>query len=158
MTKVYSAGARGYRNVTTGVGRLLLVMGGAWLMFRPKEAPKRVYRERISNPAITYYSDIGAMGLQTKDIENNETIIGARDQIQLTYSLSNVKSNLARIKYGDTTRELESPNGIPFTFTISKSTVIAELDKNGYLQVEVSVVPASTQADTHSVSFRYEGA
>jgi hypothetical protein len=158
MTRVYNAGVRGYRNITTGAGKLVLLITGAYLLWRPKETPPKIYKEQIANPSVTYYSDIGAVGLQAKELKGGETIVGARDQIQLTYSLSNVKSHLAQIKFGDTTRELESPDGIPFTFTISKSTVIAELDKNGYLQVQISVVPASTQADAHAVSFRYEGA
>ena len=37
MSKIYSPGARGYLNITTGVGRLLLVIGGAYLIFKPKE-------------------------------------------------------------------------------------------------------------------------
>ena len=36
--------------------------------------------------------------------------------------------------------------------------VINELNNNGYLQIEVSVLPGPSQADTRPIRFRYEGA
>ena len=64
----------------------------------------------------------------------------------------------ATIKYGNKEEVIESPQAFPVSFTISKSTVIEELDTNGYLQVQISVTPASAQAEVRTVTFRYEAA
>ena len=161
MTKIYHPGARGYINITTGVGRLLLVLGGAYLMFKPKEVievkenPYSNFMERLE---MTYYSGISTEGVKTTEVKDGDIIQGARDQIQVSYRVTGVEFGSAKITYGDTEEVIESPEGFPISFTISKSTVIEELDKNGYLQVQISVTPASAQAEVRTVSFRYEGA
>ena len=159
MSKVYSPAARGYLNITTGVGRLLLVVGGAYLMFRPtvKAAPSP-YNTFMKQTSISYYSPISTEGLVERNIEEGEVVQGARDQIQVTYQVTGIDTGKAVITYGDKEKIIESPEAFPVSFTISKSTVISELDENGYLQDQISVTPASAQAEAHTMSFRYEGA
>jgi hypothetical protein len=160
MTRIYSPGARGYLNVTTGVGRLLLVMTGAYLIFKPKEvvSQENPYVEYMERTEITYYSPISTEGVVTKEIKDGDTVQGARDQIQVSYRVTGTDFGKAVIKYGDTEKVIDSPQSFPISFTISKPTVIAELEKNNYLQVQISVTPASAQAEAHTMSFRYEGA
>ncbi|MDB2565356.1 hypothetical protein N9X64_00405 [bacterium] len=160
MTKVYSPGARSYLNVTTGAGRLLLVLAGSYLMFKPQKvsAAPSPYNPIMEKTSITFFSPISTEGVITKEIQDEEVVQGARDQIQVSYRLTGVKAGKAVITYGDGEKIIESPEAFPVSFTISKSTVISELDKNGYLQVQISVTPASAQAEAHSMSFRYEGA
>jgi len=163
MTRIYTPGTRGYVNVTTGLGRLLLVMTGAYLIFKPKEETVKEVKENpysnfMEKLEVTYYSPLNTVGVETKEIENEDTIQGARDQIQVSYRVTGIDFGKATIKYGDTEKEIESPEGLPVSFTISKTTVIEELNKNGYLQVQISVTPASAQAEVRTVTFRYEGA
>ena len=91
-------------------------------------------------------------------VQDGATIQGARDQITINYRVTGVEFGKATITYGDETKVIESPQKFPVQFTISKSTVIDQLNANGYLQVQISVTPASTQAEVRTVSFRYEGA
>ena len=161
MTRIYTPATRGYINVTTGLGRLLLVMTGAYLVFKPKEEIKEIpnpYSNFAENLEVTYFSPLNTVGVETKEIKDNDTIQGARDQIQVSYRVTGVDFGKATIKYGDKEEVIESPQGLPISFTISKSTVIEELDANGYLQVQISVTPASSQAEVRTVTFRYEGA
>lgn len=161
MTRVYHPAARGYINITTGVGRLLLVMTGAYLVFKPKEVkaeepnPYANFMERLE---VSYFSPVNTEGVETKEISDGDTIQGARDQIQVSYRVTGIEFGKATIKYGDEEQVIESPQGLPISFTISKPSVIKELDKNGYLQVQISVTPASAQAEVRTVNFRYEGA
>ena len=159
MSKIYSPGARGYLNITTGVGRLLLVIGGAYLIFKPKEISKpNVYNTFMEKVTLSYYSAVSTEGIVNEDIQDGEVVQGARDQIQVSYRVTGIEFGKATIKYGDEEQVIESPQGLPISFTISKPSVIKELDKNGYLQVQISVTPASAQAEAHTMSFRYEGA
>ncbi len=160
MTRIYTPATRGYINVTTGLGRLLLVMTGAYLVFKPKEVKKvsNPYSNFAENLEVTYFSPLNTVGVETKEIKDNDTIQGARDQIQVSYRVTGIDFGKATIKYGNKEEIIESPQGLPISFTISKSTVIEELDANGYLQVQISVTPASSQAEVRTVTFRYEGA
>jgi len=161
MTRVYSPAARGYLNISTGVGRLLLVVGGAYLMFKPQEVQAKeetVYAPYTESLEVTYYSPINTVGVKTKQIKDGDVIQGARDQIQVNYRVTGINFGKATITYGDEERVIESAEGLPVSFAISKPSVIKELDKNGYLQVQISVAPASAQAEARTVSFRYEGA
>ena len=159
MSKIYSPATRSYLNITTGVGRLLLVVGGAYLIFKPKEVTKTTpYNPIMEKTTISYFSQLNTQGVVDKDIQDGDVIQGARDQIQVSYRVTGVSKGIAVIKYGDEEKTIESPEDFPVSFTISKSTVISELDKNGHLQVQISVTPASAQAEAHSISFRYEGA
>ena len=160
MTRVYSPAARGYLNISTGEGRLLLVIGGAYLMFKPQEvqAKETVYTPFTESLEVTYYSAINTVGVKTKQIKDGDVIQGARDQIQVNYRVTGINFGKATITYGDEEQVIESAEGLPVSFAISKPSVIKELDKNGYLQVQISVAPASAQAEARTVSFRYEGA
>lgn len=160
MTRIYTPATRGYINVTTGLGRLLLVMTGAYLVFKPKEVKKvsNPYSNFAENLEVTYFSPLNTVGVETKEIKDDDTIQGARDQIQVSYRVTGIDFGKATIKYGNKEEIIESPQGLPISFTISKSTVIEELDANGYLQVQISVTPASSQAEVRTVTFRYEGA
>jgi len=161
MTRIYHPGIRGYTNITTGAGRLLLVLTGAYLIFKPKEEVKKLpnpYENFMENLEVTYFSSISTEGIKTASVEDGATIQGARDQITVNYQVSGVEFGKATITYGGETKVIESPNQFPVQFTISKSTVIDQLNANGYLQVQISVTPASTQAEVRTVSFRYEGA
>jgi hypothetical protein len=161
MTRIYTPATRGYINVTTGLGRLLLVMTGAYLVFKPKEEVKEIpnpYSNFAENLEVTYFSPLNTVGVETKEIKDDDTIQGARDQIQVSYRVTGVDFGKATIKYGNKEEVIESPQSFPISFTISKSTVIEELDANGYLQVQISVTPASAQAEVRTVTFRYEGA
>lgn len=161
MTRIYHPGIRGYTNITTGVGRLLLVLTGAYLIFKPKEVSAvetNPYENFLDRLEVTYFSPISTEGVKTVAVEDGATIQGARDQITVNYRVSGVEFGKATITYGSETKVIESPNQFPVEFTISKSTVIDQLNANGYLQVQVSVTPASSQAEVRTVSFRYEGA
>jgi len=160
MTRIYTPATRGYVNVTTGIGRLLLVMTGAYLVFKPKEvkAEPTPYANFMEKLEVSYFSPVNTEGVETKEISNGDTIQGARDQIQVSYRVTGIEFGKATIKYGDEEQVIESPQGLPISFTISKPSVIKELDKNGYLQVQISVTPASAQAEVRIVNFRYEGA
>ena len=160
MTRIYTPATRGYVNVTTGLGRLLLVMTGAYLVFRPQEvqATETVYSPFTESLEVTYYSPINTVGVKTKQIKDGDVIQGARDQIQVNYRVTGINFGKATITYGDEEQVIESAEGLPVSFAISKPSVIKELDKNGYLQVQISVAPASAQAEARTVSFRYEGA
>ena len=57
---------------------------------------------------------------------------------------------------GDEEKVIESAEGLPISFTISKPTVISELDKERLLQGSNFSNPASAQAEAHTMSFRYE--
>jgi hypothetical protein len=160
MTRVYSAAKRDYLNITSGAGRLLLVLGGAYLVFRPKEvqATETVYKPYTENLEVTYHSPINTVGIKTKQVKDGDVIQGARDQIQVNYRVTGLDLGTATITYGDEEQVIESAEGLPVSFAISKPSVIKELDKNGYLQVQISVASASAQAEARTVSFRYEGA
>lgn len=161
MTRIYHPGIRGYTNITTGAGRLLLVLTGAYLLFKPKEVQATTvnpYENFMESLEVTYFSSISTQGVKTASVEDGATIQGARDQITVNYRVSGVEFGKATITYGDETKVIESPNQFPVQFTISKSTVIDQLNANGYLQVQISVTPASAQAEVRTVSFRYEGA
>ena len=160
MTKIYSPATRGYLNITTGVGRLLLVIGGAYLIFKPKEvsAEPNPYNTFMEKVKLSYFSSVSTQGIVDEEIQDGEVVRGARDQIQVTYQVTGISVGRAVIKYGDEEKVIESAEGLPISFTISKPTVISELDKNGYLQVQISGTPASAQAEAHTMSFRYEGA
>ena len=88
---------------------------------------------------VSYFSPVNTEGVETKEISDGDTIQGARDQIQVSYRVTGIEFGKATIKYGDEEQVIESPQGLPISFTISKPSVIKELDKNGYLQVQISV-------------------
>ena len=161
MTRIYNPGIRGYNNITTGAGRLLLVLTGAYFLFKPKEEAEVItnpYENFLDSLEVTYFSPISTEGVKTVSVENDATIQGARDQIIVNYRVSGVEFGKATITYGNETKVIDSPKQFPVQFTISKTTVIEQLDANEYLQVQISVTPASTQAEVRTVSFRYESA
>jgi hypothetical protein len=160
MSRIYTPGTRGYVNVTTGLGRLLLVMTGAYLVFKPKEEIKKEtqYSNFAENLEVTYFSPLNTVGVETKEINDGDIIQGAKDQIQVSYRVTGTDYGKATIKYGNEEKIIDSPRGFPLSFTISKTTVTEELNTNGYLQVQISVTPASAQAEVRTVTFRYEGA
>ena len=161
MTRIYHPGTRGYVNVTTGTGRLLLVLAGAYLLAKPRQVSAEEvnpYENFMESLEVTYFSSISTEGVKTVAVQDGATIQGARDQITINYRVTGVEFGKATITYGDETKVIESPQKFPVQFTIYKSTVIDQLNANGYLQVQISVTPASTQAEVRTVSFRYEGA
>ena len=94
-------------NVTTGLGRLLLVMTGAYLVFKPQEVQAKketVYSPFTENLEVTYYSPINTVGVKTKQIKDGDVIQGARDQIQVNYRVTGINFGKATITYGDEER------------------------------------------------------
>ena len=61
MTRVYNPGIRGYTNVTTGLGRFLLVLTGAYLVFKPQEtkAQETPYRPPFTERLEVKFLDFG---------------------------------------------------------------------------------------------------
>ena len=83
MTKIYSPATRGYLNITTGVGRLLLVIGGAYLIFKPKEVSAEPNLQHFHGEGQpSYFSSVSTQGIVDEEIQDGEVVRGARDQIQ----------------------------------------------------------------------------
>ena len=82
MTRFTPPATRGYLNITTGVGRLLLVIGGAYLIFKPKEisAEPNVYNTFMEKVKLSYFSSVSTEGIVNEDIQDGEVVRGARDQ------------------------------------------------------------------------------
>ena len=96
MSKIYSPATRGYHNITTGAGRLLLVIGGAYLIFKPKEVTKKTpYKPIMKKATISYFSQLNTEGVVDKDIQDGDVIQGARDQIQVSYRVTGVSNGMS---------------------------------------------------------------
>ena len=65
MTRIYHPGTRGYVNVTTGTGRLLLVLAGAYLLAKPRQVSAEEvnpYENFMESLEVTYFSSISTEG------------------------------------------------------------------------------------------------
>ena len=164
MVKIYHAGARGNivrtdQGLATIVAGLLAIGGIYGLFFRkePAPAPARPIA-RITNLELSHYlADVAAIGFTRTRVSDGDTVIGAKEQIQLNFRLSGDELANVRVKYGSQEKTVATSPGAQ-SVSIPRLDVINELNNNGYLQIEVSVLPGPSQADTRPIRFRYEGA
>lgn len=164
MVKIYHAGKRGNivrtdQGLATIVAGVLVIGGVYGLFFRkePTPAPARPIT-RITNLELSHYlADVAAIGFTRTRVSDGDTVIGAKEQIQLNFRLSGDELANVRVKYGSQEKTVATSPGAQ-SVSISRLDVINELNNNGYLQIEVSVLPGPSQADTRPIRFRYEGA
>lgn len=164
MVKIYHAGARGnIVRTDPGLAALiggLIVIGGVYnLFFRKEPAPAPVQPiTRVANLELSHYpADVAAIGFTRTRVSDGDTVIGAKEQIQLNFRLSGDELANVRVKYGSQEKTVATSPGAQ-SVSIPRLDVINELNNNGYLQIEVSVLPGPSQADTRPIRFRYEGA
>lgn len=164
MVKIYHAGARGNivrtdQGLATIIAGMLAIGGIYGLFFRkePAPAPARPIT-RITNLELSHYlADVAAIGFTRTRVSDGDTVIGAKEQIQLNFRLSGDELANVRVKYGSQEKTVATSPGAQ-SVSIPRLDVINELNNNGYLQIEVSVLPGPSQADTRPIRFRYEGA
>ena len=164
MVKIYHAGARGnIVRTDQGLAALvggLIVIGGVYNLFFRKEpapAPARPIT-KVTNLELSHYlADVAAIGFTRTKVNDGDTIVGAREQIQLNFRLSGDELANVRVKYGSQEKTVATSPGAQ-SVSIPRLDVINEINNNGYLQIEVSVLPGPSQADTRPIRFRYEGA
>ena len=172
MVKIYHAGARG--NIVRTDPGLFYVIGGLLALNyvgipvattikefffgeESKPAPVRV-TTKISNLELSHYpADVSSIGFTRTRVREGDTVIGAKEQIQLNFRLSGDELANVRVKYGSQEKTVATSPGAQ-SVSIPRLDVINELNNNGYLQIEVSVLPGPSQADTRPIRFRYEGA
>ena len=159
MTTVWDAAGNYYKNITTNPVRLGLVVFGAYLLMGTGADKPTLTPTKITNPTITIYSNIGAIGITTQDIKQGSEVIGSRDQFIIEYKVTGPTAMRSTINInGKKVMHLDHGDNTPVSFTIPKSTVISAMGTSGDLQVEIRVVPASNQAGATKMSFRYLGA
>ncbi|MDB4344780.1 hypothetical protein OAA39_01030 [bacterium] len=164
MVKIYHAGARGNivrtdQGLVTVVAGLFLLGGTYQLFFKkePESAPARPITKLINLELSHYLADVSAIGFTRTRVSDGDTVVGAKEQIQLNFRLSGDELANVRVKYGSQEKTVATSPGAQ-SVSIPKLDVINELNSNGYLQIEVSVLPGPSQADTRPIRFRYEGA
>tara|TARA_A200000159_G_scaffold76346_1_gene70802 strand:+ start:2325 stop:2819 length:495 start_codon:yes stop_codon:yes gene_type:complete len=164
MVKIYHAGARGNivrtdQGLATVVAGLFLLGGTYQLFFKkePESAPARPITKLINLELSHYLADVSAIGFTRTRVSDGDTVVGAKEQIQLNFRLSGDEHANVRVKYGSQEKTVATSPGAQ-SVSIPKLDVINELNSNGYLQIEVSVLPGPSQADTRPIRFRYEGA
>jgi len=159
MTTVWDAAGNYYKDVTKNPVSLGLLVLGAYLVMGTGPDKVVITPVKITNPTITIYSNIGAIGITTQDIKQGSEIIGSNDQFIIEYKVTGADAMRSTIKInGNSLMHLDHGSDTPVAFTISKSTVISAMGTSGDLQVEIGVVPASNQAGATKMSFRYLGA
>ena len=164
MVKIYHAGARGNivrtdQGLAALVGGLIFIGGAYNLFFRkePAPAPARPIT-KVTNLELSHYlADVAAIGFTRTKVSDGDTVVGAKEQIQLNFRLSGDELANVRVKYGSQEKTVATSPGAQ-SVSIPRLDVINELNNNGYLQIEVSVLPGPSQADTRPIRFRYEGA
>lgn len=161
MTKVWDAASGRYIERSEKMVRTAVFMFVGYKIIQSfdraqalKPAP-----DMVSEVKLTYYSPVGAIGIQTTPISNNQTIKGNVDDIILRYKVmggSATTNTVVRIN-GNDYQTMVNPVGAEVTVTIPRSKVESEMGATGDLQVEIQVLPAPEQSGLRysSLRFRY---
>ena len=153
MVKIYHAGARG--NIVRTDPGLFYVIGGLLALNyvgipvattikefffgeESKPAPVKV-TTKISNLELSHYpADVAAIGFTRTRVSDGDTVIGAREQIQLNFRLSGDELANVRVKYGSQEKTVATSPGAQ-SVSIPRLDVINELKETKQWHVSIGV-------------------
>jgi hypothetical protein len=161
MTKVWDAASGRYIERSEKMVRTAVFMfiGYKIIQSFDKSQALRPATDLVSEVKLTHYSPVGAIGIQTVPVKNNQTIKGSIDDLIIRYKVtggSATTNTVVRLN-GVDFQTMVNPNGAEVTVTIPRTKVESEMGTTGDLQVEIQVLPAPEQSGFryNSLKFRY---